>query len=208
MGIFSFLTGGGGANVDQADTASDLIAGLQAALADFREDALDPGDIRDRIKLNAARNRVATMLLGAPVTDSICAGRLMILALDMNAPAPSVVTRAMDEAFRQAISAWRAKDPVMIWCAVDDYVSALDQQSVAEEVLLLTYIEAILPKPDPAEASDPVQLAASIAEIQCSPWDTRYETCIRLAGGPTPNSGVLQAALLSLAAESLGKAPS
>jgi hypothetical protein len=88
-----------------------------------------------------------------------------------------------------------------MWQTLEEYVKASSVVSVAEQLLLLTYLEILLNPPTAAEMSSAMDLAATVAQLSRNTIMDLYGQCVLLANGGSPlgKSAQVQAALMAVA---------
>jgi hypothetical protein len=89
--------------------------------------------------------------------------RAVTLAVRTNAPD----TKNVDAALSDAINRWRTLDLPLFWEAVVAYCNAI-KANFAEQVMLLTYLQTILPPEPPATTSGAGMDPAYAADLICA----------------------------------------
>jgi hypothetical protein len=140
--------------------------------------------------------------------------RAVTLAVRTNAPD----TKNVDAALSDAINRWRTLDLPLFWEAVVAYCNAI-KANFAEQVMLLTYLQTILPPEPPATTSGAGMDPAYAADLICAlnevvakalatgnPNDI-YATCgqLTLRGDDVSNAFATRVALLAMATLAAGK---
>lgn len=225
--------------------AAQLIASLRWQLGRFRLRTLNPQGLQARHGVYAGRTRVFTLLAGMRQSDPVVIEQALRVGIatsgstgtstgstgtgtgtttgtgDGEGGEGSGTQETFESAVIAAFDRWRALDLPGFWSAVADYTAATEA-NLSEQVLLLTYFEAILPvdpAADPATdlsqltdsqarvddahpVPDVTDLAAAVGSlIACGRPSEIYTSCstMTVAGARTSTSFAVQAALLALA---------
>ena len=184
------------------ENAKLLLLGMQAKIDLARVKYLDLEGFTARHALWAARNRIITMLTGVrDKVDDVVVARMVEVAMSQS-PAPAdPPSPQLDDLLIKAIQSWRNLDSVQMWQTLEEYVKASSVVSVAEQLLLLTYLEILLNPPTAAEMSSAMDLAATVAQLSRNTIMDLYGQCVLLANGGSPlgKSAQVQAALMAVA---------
>jgi hypothetical protein len=161
-----------------------------------------------RRRLYAARGRVFALISGVKDADVTVIGRLVALASG-TARADDPPSPDLDASLRQAIGSWQAMDLPGYWDAVTRYARATGA-SIAEQVLLLTYLYLVVASDKAEAANDPDPSAMELLAAVNAAWlgdepDQIYAGCATLTrdGADATLAFSTQVALLILAGVTL-----
>jgi hypothetical protein len=179
--------------------ADELLASLRWELAKLRLTYLHVQGLDARRRLFAARDRVFALLTAIEDADVTVVGRAIELALG-TAAQPS--SDGLDASLTNAIDLWRDMPLEDLWTRVSEY-SATTKAGIAEQIMLLTYLEAFLPDEPQGWSLDLVAALATVLESPV-PADI-FGACGRLArcGGDVTKTFSVEVAELALTALAL-----
>jgi hypothetical protein len=209
-------------DLDQA--AADLLQALQWQLGMLRLNYLKPVGWKARRAVFAARGRIFAAITGVRSPQPYVISRALALATAGDTASPSPVEsppgdagtdssseQALDEALKASLTQWAELDLGAFWSAAIAYAHV--SESIVEQVMLLTYLQAILPSggtssvvdstpPDHTLQADPIAMIAAVSQVATSPDPVDiYTNCSQLttAGFEASKEFTTGAALLALA---------
>lgn len=201
--------------------AAELLDALRWQLGMLRVNYLKPVGWEARRAVFAARSRVFAAITGTSSPQPYIINRALALASAAGTPAvfsaPSPASssspggstdsdpgHALDGALTASMNEWAALDLAAFWSATSAYAKVSD--SIVEHVMLLSYLQAILPAEGTPSALEDAQTAvptvAAVTQVTTSndPADI-YTNCSQLtvSGVEASKQMTIDVALLALA---------